>query len=221
MRLLLYRFKCILKTKGIFLKAVIFPIIVATLCYTSFERTRYGTVFKGEKIAVGIVAGDGISKDIFDEDRFEIYNVSEIIAEKYLEEGIISSYIRMEKQPELITIHYEDEQRMTKAYLDAYLLGVSPARLESQHAVQRIEEKDRSVFLSNHAKFVMATICTLLAAVLLIEAIERNKSKILIRSRMAAISEWHMVLQDMVVVISLLVVIFVVVYGYIYFILKA
>lgn len=216
--LLKYRFKSILRTKGIFLRCIIFPIIIATLCYTSFERAQYGTVSEGDKISVGVVAGLG--KDIFDEQRFDVYSITETVAEKYLEDGVISSYIRVRETPELITIKYEDEQKITKAYLDAYLAGAPLAKLKGQHMTQELENTKRSVLLSNFAKLAMAAICTAIAAVLLLIVLGRNNREISLRSRMAAVSGFRMGLQDVIVVVSLLIVIFVILYGYIYFILR-
>lgn len=220
MRLLIYRFKCILKTKGIFAQCILFPMIVATLCYTSFERVHYGAAFKGERIAIGIVADDSFSKDIFDETRFDVYSISETVAEKYLEDGVISSYIRVDEKPELIVIKYEDEQKMTKAYLDAYLAGASPARLKGQLFAPDFEQRESSVFVSNFTKLVMAAVCTSLAGILLIASVSRNRRRIYIRNCMAAVSELQMALQDIVVVLSSLAAIFVILYGYIYFMLN-
>ncbi len=220
MELLKYRFKCILKTRGVFAQCILFPIIVATLCYTSLERAHSGHVSEGNQIAIGIVADDTFSTDVFDKNRFDVYRVPEVIASRYLEEGVITSYIRIADEPELITLRYEEEQRITKVYFDAYLAGISPAMLQDRHMIQESEEQEPSILLSNFMKLVMAAVCTSIAGILLITLINKSKRQLAVRSNLAAIPEAYMLLQDIVVIVSILIGTFIILYGYIYFILQ-
>ncbi|MDO5575077.1 MAG: hypothetical protein Q4G60_13985 [bacterium] len=221
MELLRYRFKSIVKIKGLFIQCVLFPIVIATLCYTSFERTRSETGSDDGKISIGVVADSPFSKEIFNEDRFEVYNIPETMASRYLEDGVISSYIRMtEEEPELIAVRYDEEQKVTKAYLDAYLAGVSPAKLKYQHLIQTTEDQETSMPASRFAQLAVAVVCTSVAGLLLITLIQKNKRHLMFRIRMAAIPEAHIILQDVIVVVTLLIGIFIVLWGYIFFILQ-
>lgn len=220
MELLRYRFKSIVKIKGIFIQCVLFPIVIATLCYTSFERTHSETGSDDGKISIGIVADSSFSKEIFNEDRFEIYNIPETMASRYLEDGVISSYIRMTEEPELIAIRYDEEQKVTKAYMDAYLAGVSPAKLKYQHLIQITEDQESSMPAFRFAQLAVAVVCTSVAGLILIMLIQKNKRHLMSRIRMAAIPEAHIILQDVIVVVTLLIGIFIVLWGYIFFILQ-
>ncbi len=217
---LLYRFKIILRMKGFMLRCVICPIIVATLCYTSFERVQYATISEGDRIAIGIVGDDHTLKEIFDQERFEVYNITETVAEKYLEDGVISSYIRLTSPPELITVKYEDEQKITKAYLDAYLTGTAPARIREQHMIGMLEGAERSAGIPNFAKLSMAITGTCISGLLLMTLLGKKRREIAVRSSIAAKSGLSMIAQDLIIVTVLLTFIFLILYGYIYFILK-
>jgi len=209
-----------MRIKGLLAWGLVLPIVLATLFYLSVGEI-YAKANE-EKIPIGIVSEEKIDTTIiFDKNIFKVYELTETMAEKYLEDGIIVAYARIGKSTELIAINSEKEQLVSMLYLNAYISGIQQEEIE--HIVKEIQAADyvssRNYAFIYYRLPIVALLCSALSGLLLISSVRANRNAVGIRTRMASILNSNILFYDTVIEVIILTLLATLIYLYLYFIL--
>ncbi len=215
-----YRMKCIIKSNGLFAWGLVLPIVLATLFFLSIGELY--TKANEEKIPIGIVSEEKINiNNIFDKNIFNVYELTETMAEKYLEDGVIAAYAKIGKSAELIAINSEKEQLISMLYLNAYMTGIEQE--EIKHIVKEIQAADyvssQNFIFIYYRLPIVVLLCIALSGLLLISAVRANRKAVSIRTHMAPISPNYILFYDIIIEVIIVIVLATLIYLYLYFIL--
>lgn len=214
-----YRLKCILHIKGLPAWGIVLPLLLATLIYISFGNIYAVPVTN--RIPIGIVSDEGIAEAaIFPEDRFEEFELTQALADRYLEEGIIAAYVRIsEEDADVVALKSGDEQMKCLAYVDAYMNQVEQEKVDEMFA-QRETHLEQNAVVDRYSRLLLVTcLCMILPAVILISEVRTNRRSVMVRHRIASVSERSLLICDTMIELVLLAVLATGVYAFLCFVL--
>lgn len=211
-----YRCKCILGIKGLPAWGIVLPLLLATLFY--FSVGNISSKIGAEPISIGIVSDFEIDgTDIFPKERFEVMELTQALADRYLEEGIIIAYLKMTgSKTELVALKSDKEQMECLAYADAYRNHIDHTKTQVLFAdktasvnrvmTERIEYRRQIV--------IITCLSMLLPAVIILSEVTKNRRSVMMRHYAAAISKSRLIMCDTIIVVTLIVLMAAMVYIY-------
>jgi hypothetical protein len=216
-----YRLKCILSIKGLPAWGIVLPILLATLfcIFLSNLYSKSGI----ELISVGIVSDEEIIKtDIFPKEQFKAYELTQTLADRYLEEGIIAAYVTMtDEDVELTALKSDEEQMVSLAYIDAYMNDIGHEEVANLLDKREAEKHAEMDMTDRHYQMLVLTcFCMLLPTMSILSEVRRNRRIAIVRHRMAMIPERQLVFCDTIIVVILVLMMSAIVYGYMYYLMQ-
>ncbi len=217
-----YRLKCILGIKGLPAWGIALPLILATLFYISVGN--FSLRAEEKLIPIGIVTDFEVTgTDIFPKERFKVYELTQTLAERYLEEGIISAYLEItEESSRLVALKSDEAQIESLAYADAYRNHVDKKVIENMLDERIVEKNDlNSTTTERHIQMIIITcLSMLLPTAILISEVRQNRKSAMMRHHIALVSSGNLIVCDTVITASFILLISTVVYAYMFYMVQ-